>query len=295
MTNLKTYDYDKPDDCNDFAFGEKNPRRDTDFYATEHILELQTIANFLDYVDEEIRENLPDYRPGAGDTKQYFCDATNQLWTGLRGADQFEMDGVKRNPIDHILAVMPSNDNDHVDEFVLLETGVNAAKKGIWSKGNINADETMKQYMEADPDRAVRNLKDVMSAMKYMQDPTIKERLIKEKKRVAARLKELDEDKMPKLVRHTGDEKWSTWKSQGLEAKWNTFIKERATNAKDKAVKYLDDNIKDLRESYVTSTNKEQAKGPSEAARQLKTIIEKIEKLDAEWKRYKPNSWTNPF
>ncbi|KAI0399434.1 hypothetical protein F4802DRAFT_589701 [Xylaria palmicola] len=62
----------------------------------------------------------------------------------------------------------------------------------------IQNEETIDQY-EHEGDRAVKNLKDVMTAMKYLQDSTIASRLKAQKERIAARLKELDEGKIPKL------------------------------------------------------------------------------------------------
>lgn len=165
----------------------------------------------------------------------------------------------------------------------------------MWGRKAINKDETMNTYIKSGPDRAVKNMKDVMTAMKYLQDSTINTRLINEKERVAARLKELDEDRMPNFQRKSSDDNWARWTSIGLEGKWNTFIKTQAATARSKAITYMDDNLKSLNEGYVTKYNKEQAEKDTEAGRALKTLIEKIEKLDTEWRRYKPISWQNPF
>lgn len=161
----------------------------------------------------------------------------------------------------------------------------------MWSTGVINTDDTMTGYIQSEPERAIKNLKDVISAMKYLQDSTINTRLKAEKERIAARLKELDEVRMPNFVKKTGSKSWSKWTSKGLESEWNTFIKQRATNAKDKAVRYIEDNILKIKDGYASDANKEAAKTNPE----LKTLIEKIEKLEEEWNRYKPNSWQNPF
>jgi chitinase len=165
----------------------------------------------------------------------------------------------------------------------------------MWGRHDINQDATMTSYIQAEPDRAVKNMKDVMTAMKYLQDSTINTRLKAEKERVAARLKELDETKMPSWVRKTGNNDWAKWTSKGLEGKWNSFMKKQATKAKDKAVKYMDDNIKLMKAAYVTEFNKDLAERPGAENEVLKKLIEKIEKLETEWIRYKPNSWGNPF
>ncbi|KAM3079706.1 hypothetical protein ACMFMG_006117 [Clarireedia jacksonii] len=269
-----------PGDCNNFDFGTGNPPRMpiNEYYATEHILELQMVPIFLDQMDEEFGNTFPNFRPNADpNTKQTFCAAIKQLWQGVRQDNRFAMDGVTRDPIDHIMPVYSSNDNTHVNEFVLLEKGVNTAKEG------------------SEPDRAVKNMKDVMTAMKYLGDSTINTRLKAEKERVAARLKELDETKMPSWVRKTGNNDWAKWTSKDLEGKWNIFMKKQATKAKDKAVKYMDDNMKSMKAAYVTKYNKDQAEKPGAENEALKKLIEKIEKLETEWIRYKPISWANPF
>ncbi|KAI0897338.1 glycosyl hydrolases family 18-domain-containing protein [Annulohypoxylon nitens] len=292
VTNLLTFDYDDPDKCNNFGFGQKTNPRGTDFYATEHILELQTIANFLDEMNTKFGKTFPNYKPDSDpQDKQDFCSAIKTLWKGVRADNRFTMDGVARDPIDFIMPAMPSNINNYVNEFVLLENGVNTAKKGMWSTGVINTDDTMTGYIQSEPARAIKNLKDVISAMKYLQDSTINTRLKAEKERIAARLKELDEVRMPNFVKKTGSKSWSKWTSKGLESEWNTFIKQRATNAKDKAVRYIEDNIQKMKDGYTSDANKEASKTNPE----LKTLIEKIEKLEEEWNRYKPNSWQNPF
>lgn len=300
MLNLLAYDYVAPGECNDFRFTTGNAVREPikDIYATEHILELQMVAIFFDQMNTEFgSKGFPLFSPGSNpdDKQQSFCAAIRTLWRGVPQASRFAMDSVTRDPIDHIMPVFSGNGNTHVNEFVLLEKGVNTAKEGMWGKKAINDDNTMNSYLQATPDRAVKNLKDVMTALKYLEDTTIDTRLRAEKERVGARLKELDEVIMPNWVRMTKDKTWNRWVSVGLEAKWNAFMRQRATSAKDKAVKYMDDNLKSLKDAYVTSYNEEQSKLPGEENATLAVLIEKIKKLDQEWQRYKPISWTNPF
>lgn len=42
---------------------------------------------------------------------------------------RFAMDGQKRDPVNHVLAVLPGNRNDYWNEFVLLDKGVNTVKE----------------------------------------------------------------------------------------------------------------------------------------------------------------------
>lgn len=130
--NLLVYDYDRPDICNNFDFGQKANPRGTQVYATEHILELQTVADFFEAMNEKWGRDFIDYRPGGSATAKVndFCTTLKALWTGVRQNDRFAMDGVTRDPLDHVMAVMPNN-AANVGEFVLLETGVNTAKMGV--------------------------------------------------------------------------------------------------------------------------------------------------------------------
>jgi chitinase len=123
-----------PNNCNDFGFGPTQNVREPrgTFYATEHILELQTVANFLDEMNSEFGRGFPDFSPNASPlAKQTFCQVLRNMWQQVRGDLWFSMDGVARRPIQHLLQVMPGNDNSYTNEFVLLEAGVNSAKMGV--------------------------------------------------------------------------------------------------------------------------------------------------------------------
>lgn len=133
MTNLKTFDYQVPGQCNDFSFGTNNPPRTPigDIYATEHILELQMVAMFLDEMNTKFGKTFPKFKPGATGGPQDLCGAIRELWTGVPEKWLLEVDGVRDNPIDHIMTVFPGNGNPWVNEFVLLVKGVNTAKEGV--------------------------------------------------------------------------------------------------------------------------------------------------------------------
>ncbi|KAJ3571085.1 hypothetical protein NPX13_g5500 [Xylaria arbuscula] len=143
----------------------------------------------------------------------------------------------------------------------------------------IQNDDTMLQY-EGDGDRAVKNIKDVMTAMKYLQDGTIAQRLRAQKERIAGRFRELDVNQLPNWVRKDlrGNSVWP------------------CVTARAKAVAHIDEHIPKLMEAYINDFKREQAEKQAAAGDMtLKNLIEKIEMIDAEWTRYKPMSWTNPF
>ncbi|KAI0443525.1 carbohydrate-binding module family 18 [Xylaria telfairii] len=300
VTNLKVYGYVNPDMCNDFSFdgNRQYPTSNTLNWATEHILELQLISQFFDQVNADLGLSLPDYAPNPGTKKKTFCQAVQTVWLGVPAKDWFTLDGVSRMPTDHVLAVLPGNDNNYLSEFVLLDKGVNTAKERMFSKDpTIQNESTMDQY-EGEGDRAVKNLKDVMTAMKYLQDSTIASRLKAQKERIAARLKALDEDKMPKLNRFLRNTQipYGKWQPQMLETRWNTFISNKCATARTKAITHIDEHLSRLMDAFVNDFQKEQAEKQSKKGDDhLKNLIEKIEKFQAEWARYKPISWTNPF
>ncbi|KAI0506340.1 hypothetical protein F5B22DRAFT_650900 [Xylaria bambusicola] len=139
------------------------------------------------------------------------------------------------------------------------------AKKGMWERKPINADETMNNYIC----------------------------LKAEGERVAAELKELDEDEMPSWNRQQRGKSLGRWKKKDLADKWNK-LKQRVEQTEDKAVKYMDDKLKNLEDAYVTEYNEKQANLPGESE-MPKTLLTTIKKLGEECTRYKLISWTNPF
>lgn len=91
-----------------------------------------------------------------------------------------------------------------------------------------------------------------MTAMRYLQDGTVAPTLLRQKRRIAARFKALDEDELPDIVKTTrlGD-KYGTWEPIGLEAKWNKSIQDKGATARSKAVKHIDDDLAELKENYL--------------------------------------------
>ncbi|KAI0595746.1 carbohydrate-binding module family 18 [Biscogniauxia sp. FL1348] len=299
VPGVKVYGYVNPNECNDFSFDGSRPYPTSNTeggWATEHILELQLISQFFDDANNNIGKNLPNYAPGMSGM-QDLCQALNTLWVGVPDDQRFAMDGVKRDPVNHVLAVLPGNDNQYLSEFVLLDKGVNTAKERMFSgDATIQNDDTMAQYV-GEGGRAVKNLKDVMTAMKYLQDSTIATRLRAQKERIAARLRDLDTVELPnwRRTKRNGDS-YGTWVPVSLEGKWNTFISNKCATARSKAITHIDSYLGILKDGYVTDFKKDQAeKQAAQGDTSLKDLIDKIEKLDAEWTRYKPLSWTNPF
>ncbi|KAJ8123757.1 hypothetical protein ONZ43_g362 [Nemania bipapillata] len=299
IPSVKVYGYANPDTCNDFSFDGNRPyptSNTEDGWATEHILELQLISQFFDKVDDDLGKTLPNYAPN-GSGMQTLCQAVKALWVGVPQDQRFALDGVTRDPVDHVLAVLPGNDNNYLSEFVLLDKGVNTAKERMFSgDATIQNEDTMAQY-DGDGDRAVKNLKDVMTAMKYLQDGTVATRLRAQKERIAGRLRELDTNKLPNWNRvNRNGGKYGNWVPQDLEGKWNTFMSDKCATARMKAVAHIDEHLGRLVEGFVNDFQKGQADVQAQQGDEhLKNLIEKVEKLQTEWTRYRPISWTNPF
>ncbi|KAI0877792.1 carbohydrate-binding module family 18 [Hypoxylon argillaceum] len=299
IPGVKVYGYINPDTCNDFSFDGARPYPTTnteDGWATEHILELQLTSQFFDYVDGRLGKSLPNYAPG-GTGMQTLCQAVKALWVGVPQYQRFKLDGVTRDPVDHVLAVLPGNDNNYLSEFVLLDKGVNTAKERMFSgDATIQNEDTMAQY-DGEGDRGLKNLKDVMTAMKYLQDDTIATRLRSQKERIAARLRELDTNLLPNWNRvNKNGGKYGNWVPQNLEGMWNTFVANKCATARTKAVTHIDEHLGRLVEGFVNDFQKGQADVQAQKGdMHLKNLIEKVEKLQTEWTRYRPISWTNPF
>lgn len=84
--------------------------QNTDRFATEHILEFQLLSIFLESLN--LCPMLKTYwDPGA----------TN--WVAING--------VRRSPLQWVAYQYPGSDNAYGGEFVLLDSGVNAAKEGV--------------------------------------------------------------------------------------------------------------------------------------------------------------------
>jgi chitinase len=161
--------------------------------------------------------------------------------------------------------------------------------------GTIQNDDTMRQY-DAEGDKGVKNLKDVMTAMKYLQDSTINTRLIAQKERIATRLRELDQDKLPNWMRKNRNGDYGKWVPLGLENKWNTFVRDKCATARSKAIAHINAHLETLKEGFVTPYHMEQADAQAAAGdTHLRDLIQKIQMLETEWLRYRPISWTNPF
>lgn len=133
----------------------------------------------------------------------------------------------------------------------------------------INDDNVMVGYIQQDPDKAIKNLKDVLMAYKYHQQPNITKYWQSQKNRVGDMLERMDQ-----LIPSKQAPSYDTYVSMNLKSEWNIWIEGRVTFARQKAVQYMQNWIKNLKDGYIPS---DRSKLDSDVLKR----IEKIEKLDA--------------
>ncbi|KAL9594308.1 MAG: hypothetical protein Q9219_007102 [cf. Caloplaca sp. 3 TL-2023] len=251
---MRTYAYTNLNDCNDFGFstiatpGASQSRR----YATEHILEFQLLPLFL--------EDLKD------------CQWVKKYWTPEENEFTYGNDNKPRSPLQHVAYQFPGTDNNFNNEFVLLDSDVNRAKAGMWGQKSINSQETMTNYINTMPDRAIKNLKDVLSALKYHQIDTISTTLVNQAHRVGEMFNNMEIEI---------GKRDPSFQPKGLQAVWSKWIKGRAERARTRAETYLEGNLENIKTGYSSDYQKD------------KVLLEKINKLEAAIKGR--TTWNNPF
>lgn len=225
------------------------------------------------------------------------CSWLKTYWTP-GPANWVVINGERRSPLQHVAYQFPGSDSTYNNEFVLLDSGVNAAKEGVsilslfqspcpsyidtdlepqmWGKNAINSDQTMADYEQQTPDKAIKNLKDVLSALKYHQIPAVNTLLINQANRVGNMFDQME----TALASRPG------YQRADLQAKWNSWIKGRTDRARARAETYLTDNMKKLKDGYT-----------SEYQRQPKfadpVLLAKIDNLDVAIRGRQ--TWGNPF
>lgn len=154
----------------------------------------------------------------------------------------------------------------------------------MWGRKQINAHDTMTDYISSTPDRAVKNMKDVMTALKYMDDGTVRNRLVLQSARIETRLRLLDETALPGWTKVDASGTWGTWVEIGLGDMWRPWIRQRFQLARDKASTYINRYLAVMETNYITNN-------PNPTG----TLVGKIQALRQEWDTYRAQAWTNPL
>jgi len=302
VPGLLWFDYDDAQTCNDFDFGQQpSGWRPLHHYASEHILELQMVARFIDEINTLLSNSFDGLRPQDLNTnrKTDLCTALNEFWAADRDPARRARDttrpkltitavgGGGRDPIDFIMLVFPSTTNAFHGELVLLENGVNKAKERMWGQGRISDPRTMAGYMNNNPNKAVKNLKDVLTAMRYMEDTDVENTLVNQAARVGARLLLIDNVALPAWTKIDGSGTWGQWTSKGLGNLWTAWIRQRSQKARDKGFQHITDYLAELEDRFINNV-------PA-GVTVPQVLVDKIEAFRDEWDNYRVIGWTNPL
>ncbi|KAI9766214.1 MAG: hypothetical protein M1839_005004 [Geoglossum umbratile] len=295
LPNIATYGYTNPTDCNDYGFGlvaKPVPKVNTNKFATEHILEYQLLSIFFDETRNQEGSVFNDLRPSAPGTlpqivnlcqylKSYF-DLPVPLWPNIGG--------VTRSPIQWLSYQYPGSDNAFTEEFVILDKGVNNAKEKMWGSDRISADSKMQEYLRGNPEKAAKNVKDVLSAYKYHQFPDVNTILVAQAMRIANMLENLDNNLLPPIHRaDSNGNLYSPYRPIGLRNLWMNWIRGRTEAARIKAETHMRDVVSKLQAGYATPELR------NSATPQEQEFITRIDSLATAVNAALANPWFNPF
>jgi len=160
--------------------------------------------------------------------------------------------------------------------MLLTPPGSQTDRSQMWGKTAINSDQTMTDYEQQQPDRAVKNIKDVLSAYKYHQIQAVNDILVRQANRVGAMFRRMENDYLAK--NYPGYEKI------GLQTLWTSWIKGRTDRARTRAETYMKDGVKRLHDGYGSDYNR-QFTDP--------VLLAKIDSLTTAVNGQQ--SWANPF
>jgi len=157
----------------------------------------------------------------------------------------------------------------------------------------------MTEYAQQTPERALKNLKDVLSAYKYMQITEINNFLVTQSNRVGNMFDTMETYLAGITVPNpnpgpNGPANLNPYVSIPLRTAWNEFIKGRTTTAATKAVTYMDEWLGYLQNGYATTYQRTAAaQAAANGNNDLMAIITSIDALaQAIGQR---TAWNNPF
>lgn len=149
----------------------------------------------------------------------------------------------------------------------------------MWGQNRIRTPQTMNGYINNNPNKAVQNMKDVLTALRYMDDPAIRNRLVAQSARIEARLNLLDEIALPGWVKTSpGGAAWAQWVPIGLDDAWRPWIRGRFQSARDKAAAHINRYLPVM-----------EARGGSAV------LVNKLQILRQEWNAYSAQPFFNPL
>ena len=145
----------------------------------------------------------------------------------------------------------------------------------------------------------LKTLRISIGSLKYHSDPTIAAHLKAQKERVGAMFAAL-ETILPNNPPTVNGVKYTAWKSQSLQTKWNQFMNRKYILASSKTKKPVAEGLPSLKKVWTNDAKrKESDDKPGDKPdvkknkQQLRDLIEDIDALDAEWTALP--QWVNPF
>ncbi|RII10006.1 hypothetical protein CUC08_Gglean005996 [Alternaria sp. MG1] len=330
------YGFNKRNSCDDYSFDNPDDDGSVD-YQTEHVLEWQTVWRFFDEMDGLITTKFSHPQPG-NTAKLSFCEYWTESWLSTPDAaatsDPAATPGpqTKKLPPRGWLASQytyrQSGKEMWLDEMTLLESNLNGRVKGILFNQKrtknglyiqIRDKKKMKELIEGrtkekdlknlnlspgDQTRvAIQRLRETIGALKYMQDKKISKIFVDQKNRMGAMIGHIDRElhKTPRVYK--GDVEGHPWQEQKLEEKWNAYMDNVFSVAKQRATDYMKLNIGVLKDEWNSDKKKNEFKADSnddQAKKDKKKGLKKtqeetlalIKKLSDEWD--KVNDWQKP-
>ena len=252
-------------------------------------MEFQLITDFFaDYVKRNPRVDC--YAPVI---KNYpTCNCLKSFWYQVKPQHRPVINGVEKDPIDHVGYEFPGTGNAYLSEFVLLQAEVNSLKEGLWGTDPARNEYTLQDYAGWG-NNLFQYVKNSISNIKYHIDPTIRGHLVRQKNRIGARLNLLENTYLNTYNKPI-DGQQRTWKPLGLQAEWNTFVRGKAATAITQAFTLVENSLRALEDGYATPAQRNLANRGGPDAQNEKDFIAKIDALRAEWTNNRP-TWNNPF
>lgn len=125
----------------------------------------------------------------------------------------------------------------------------------MWGDGDIRKKNVMQKYCDSNPQKAVQNIKDVLSAWKYHVDTEIKTILTRQRNRVADTLNDIE----TALKGTTNSKAGLPYEPIDLKSKWNTWSAARLVDARNKAEDHMTKWTAKLEAAYATAAKKKAA------------------------------------
>jgi hypothetical protein len=154
----------------------------------------------------------------------------------------------------------------------------------MWGRSAINSDSTMNSYEQSQPNKEVRNIKDVLSAYRYHTIPAIRQILLTQRNRVSDMFDAIEDEMVRvQLSYQTGGRRPVNivpYVKIGLKTQWDTWSSGRLSLAKSKAETYMSHYLQSLQNGYATPALRNAAQAAAgKGDNDPQTLIDKIDAL----------------